>query len=308
MKKQFARTELLLGRENMERLYHARVAVFGVGGVGGYVVEALVRDRFVDDLRYAGAFARDKAILDEVFSGMTLRERLRRAMDAGARIYENTKALRIDSAEDFFGSTEERGWLITTGTHRLIDCERVIIAAGEACGELIDGISSPRTRYTVVSRPLRGSGGWAGQCVLRTFSAYSPELAVAMSPDGRIFASGRSSLLMDEKARFAGVIRLPSVHEKRYAELEAGARYLCPEKLSDEPFEFAQASRECRTADGIPVAGEIEGQEGCIFAVPGGGGLLMSMLCAQTAADICGGEQQPELLSPSRRSLRARSA
>lgn len=40
---QFSRTELLLGREAMERLAEARVAVFGIGGVGGYVCEALVR-------------------------------------------------------------------------------------------------------------------------------------------------------------------------------------------------------------------------------------------------------------------------
>ena len=40
---QFLRTELLLGQEAMEILKHARVAVFGVGGVGGYTVEALVR-------------------------------------------------------------------------------------------------------------------------------------------------------------------------------------------------------------------------------------------------------------------------
>lgn len=43
MLNQFSRTELLLGREAMERLKNARVAVFGVGGVGGYTVEALAR-------------------------------------------------------------------------------------------------------------------------------------------------------------------------------------------------------------------------------------------------------------------------
>lgn len=40
---QFSRMELLLGKESMEKLKKARVAVFGVGGVGGYVVEALAR-------------------------------------------------------------------------------------------------------------------------------------------------------------------------------------------------------------------------------------------------------------------------
>lgn len=43
MSNQFSRTQLLLGNEKMERLRNARVAVFGVGGVGGHVVEALVR-------------------------------------------------------------------------------------------------------------------------------------------------------------------------------------------------------------------------------------------------------------------------
>ena len=43
MNEQFFRSQMLLGREAMERLHRARVAVFGLGGVGGYVVEALAR-------------------------------------------------------------------------------------------------------------------------------------------------------------------------------------------------------------------------------------------------------------------------
>ncbi|WP_022932879.1 ThiF family adenylyltransferase [Treponema bryantii] len=40
---QFARTRLIFGKDNMEKLYQARVIVFGIGGVGSYVVESLVR-------------------------------------------------------------------------------------------------------------------------------------------------------------------------------------------------------------------------------------------------------------------------
>lgn len=43
MKEQFSRTEMLLGPEAMKRLQKAHVAVFGLGGVGGYTVEALAR-------------------------------------------------------------------------------------------------------------------------------------------------------------------------------------------------------------------------------------------------------------------------
>lgn len=40
---QFARTQLLLGKEGMNDLASAKVAIFGIGGVGGYVAEALAR-------------------------------------------------------------------------------------------------------------------------------------------------------------------------------------------------------------------------------------------------------------------------
>lgn len=43
MKEEFVRTAMLIGEENVRKLNYARVAVFGVGGVGGYVVETLVR-------------------------------------------------------------------------------------------------------------------------------------------------------------------------------------------------------------------------------------------------------------------------
>ncbi|MBP3673869.1 MAG: tRNA threonylcarbamoyladenosine dehydratase [Oscillospiraceae bacterium] len=43
MLNQFSRTQLQFGAEGMEKLYKARVAVFGIGGVGGYTVEALAR-------------------------------------------------------------------------------------------------------------------------------------------------------------------------------------------------------------------------------------------------------------------------
>ena len=39
----FARTELLIGKENLQKLQKAKVAIIGIGGVGGYVTEGLVR-------------------------------------------------------------------------------------------------------------------------------------------------------------------------------------------------------------------------------------------------------------------------
>lgn len=43
MLNQFSRTELIIGKENIEKLHNAKVAIFGIGGVGSFVVEGLVR-------------------------------------------------------------------------------------------------------------------------------------------------------------------------------------------------------------------------------------------------------------------------
>ena len=43
MLNQFSRTQMLLGKESMERIQNSHIAIFGVGGVGGYVAEALAR-------------------------------------------------------------------------------------------------------------------------------------------------------------------------------------------------------------------------------------------------------------------------
>ena len=39
----FSRTEIIIGEQGLQRLAEAKVAIFGVGGVGSYVAEALVR-------------------------------------------------------------------------------------------------------------------------------------------------------------------------------------------------------------------------------------------------------------------------
>lgn len=43
MLNQFSRTELLIGKYRLEKLHKAKVAIFGIGGVGSFVVEGLAR-------------------------------------------------------------------------------------------------------------------------------------------------------------------------------------------------------------------------------------------------------------------------
>ena len=84
---QFSRTRILLGNEAMDRLAGARVAIFGVGGVGSYAAEALVRcgvGSFVlvdsDEVSLTNVNRQIHATLDTVGQGKTrvMAERMRR--------------------------------------------------------------------------------------------------------------------------------------------------------------------------------------------------------------------------------------
>ena len=61
METMFDRTENLLGKENVERLKTKNVIVFGIGGVGGYVVEMLARAGVENILASTPAFSRSSS-------------------------------------------------------------------------------------------------------------------------------------------------------------------------------------------------------------------------------------------------------
>jgi len=218
------------------------------------------------------------------------------AWDCGAVIFENTRAERI--------SAEKNGRVtVYTSTHRQVDAGCVVVAAGSSCLELLDGITWSRTRYVTASRPLRSFRNWPGRCVVRSLG--EPGLICCTSPDDRVYISSEASSASQGRERLLGALHLPTVNEKRYNELEDAARYLFPE-AGIQKFEAGWAFRGLRTADGLPVAGSIQGQPGCIFAFSGGeGGVLLSMLLSRMVSDvICGkGSQDMLMFSPGRRRL-----
>ena len=111
MLNQFSRTQLLLGAEAMEKLKGARVAVFGIGGVGGYVCEGLVRSG-------VGAFD----LVDGMAGGR---------MDAESKAREAQAQSANDNAQDAahasgqLHSTQRdgsNGFKAKRGPHRGITC------------------------------------------------------------------------------------------------------------------------------------------------------------------------------------------
>lgn len=105
----FSRTELLLGRASMDRLKNARIAVFGIGGVGGYVCEALARSGIgafdlVDHDRVAFSNLNRQIIATEETVGQykveAMRERIL-SINPGARVRIYRSFFLPENAGDF---------------------------------------------------------------------------------------------------------------------------------------------------------------------------------------------------------------
>lgn len=257
-----------------------------------YVSRGAARDVFPFDV--SGGII-SKGLAAEVDPYILTHLCVKKAVSLGAEVYENTRAERLESVD---GGVE-----ITTSAYRTIKAKQVVVAAGSACADIIGGLIFPRTYFMGISRPMTQFSGWPGRCVIRSWSA--PRVTYAASPDGRICACGLDTAVVDEESRLGGVIHIPSLHEKRFEELSAGAKYLLPQ-MYFSGFEAVSAFRGCRTADEMPIVGRAESQPNCVFAVCcGAGGLLMSEVASQIVTDICCGDENElaEIFSPERRAL-----
>ena len=98
----FSRTELLLGNEAMEKLQNATVAVFGLGGVGGYTVEALARSgvgglELIDHDTISITNINRQVLATHTTVGMD------KAEAARSRVLDINPQCRVTARKEFFG-------------------------------------------------------------------------------------------------------------------------------------------------------------------------------------------------------------
>ena len=125
MPNQFSRTELLIGKQGIEKLQKAKVAVFGIGGVGSYVVEALVRagvQKFVlvDNDEICLSNLNRQIIATTKTIG---RPKVEVAMD---RILEINPEAKVETYQEFF-MPETKGILDETISH-IVDAVDTVTA------------------------------------------------------------------------------------------------------------------------------------------------------------------------------------
>ena len=99
---QYSRTGFLLGKENMEKLKNAHVAVFGLGGVGGYAVEALARSG-VGELTLVDHDTVSLTNLNRQILATHATIGMEKALAAKKRVEDINPAIKVNAVCGFFG-------------------------------------------------------------------------------------------------------------------------------------------------------------------------------------------------------------
>ena len=134
----FSRTALLLGEDGMKKLKNARVAVFGLGGVGGYVVEALARSgigalELVDHDTISITNINRQILATRSTVGMD------KAEAAKARVLDIDPEIQVTARKEFFGPDTAAGFDFT-GYSYVVDAidtvtgKLALVAAAQAAG------------------------------------------------------------------------------------------------------------------------------------------------------------------------------
>lgn len=147
MCEQFIRTEILYGKNAMNRLFNARVAVFGVGGVGGYTVEALARSGvgaidLIDDDNVCLSNLNRQIIATHKTIGMS------KVDVAEARIYDINPECRVTKHKTFFTpqNSDEFDFTLYNYVVDAIDTVsgkiELVMKANEACVPIISSMGA----------------------------------------------------------------------------------------------------------------------------------------------------------------------
>ena len=134
----FSRTALLLGSEGMQKLKNARVAVFGLGGVGGYVVEALARSG-IGALELVDHDIINITNINRQILATTKTVGKSKALAAKERVLEIDPDISVTSREQFFhpdtaGTFDFSGYSYVVDAIDTVTGKLALVTAAQAAG------------------------------------------------------------------------------------------------------------------------------------------------------------------------------
>ena len=259
----------------------------------GFAVEMIDRQAAMEMFSFpvaAGIYSPGQAAeLDPYLFTQSIAEEV---VVAGGTVYENTPVCEIETT----GNTVK----VITGTGRTVTADKVVLATATGNSKCCCGIRSPRTAFTVVTKPVAEFEGWKDQALL--CGDGSPNIRLRTTPDRRIMLSGLDCGLLGSGGKLAGVVPVPQLTQKKFAELKAMLPSMFPGIRGIEP-EFCYTTQYTATDDGLPVIGPSQNNPNIYLDLcTGGNGLAFAVLAADMLAGLYSGNpnQDMNLFAPDR--------
>jgi glycine/D-amino acid oxidase-like deaminating enzyme len=210
---------------------------------------------------------------------------IKNAIKNGISAYENTP---IESV-----STEGTGLVLETRTRNKIHCKKLVNASGYAAAKEANKATSMRTSFCIVTEPVKGFSGWSNRCIIRDDS--DPNTYMRTTQDDRILIGGLDSTIIDGRGTFAGIIKLPSIVQRKYDVLEQKliSMFTGIENIKAE-YRFSGIYGD--TSDGLPYIGELKGCPNVYYDICcGSNGIIYGMLGANIIRDLYLGNEPQDL-------------
>lgn len=201
MLEQFSREELIIGKENIEKLNNSKVAIFGIGGVGSFVLEGLVRagiGKFilVDNDKISLTNLNRQLLATKKTIGMSKVE------VAKSRILEINPDAEIEIREEFFLPSSEN--FIDKSVSYIIDCIDTVTAKIELV------VRAEKLNIPIIS--CMGTGNKLDPCkfeITDIFKTSVCPLAKVMRKELRTRNIAHLKVLYSKEEP----IKIPSMHE-----------------------------------------------------------------------------------------------
>lgn len=202
---------------------------------------------------------------------------VRKSIENGLRVYENTEVIDIDNKEDEM--------IITTHNNFKIKAEKVIIATGYSDIEVFEEKLVDLTRsFNVVTKPLSTFDGWYNKCIIRDNN--DPHTYLRATEDNRIIIGGENEKKKSEKSKMRSLTKYDTKSQAKYDLLLEKLKEMFPQ-IKNIDVEYTFSGLHGETKDGLPYVGEHEDYKNFYFClVFGCNGIINAAVGAKLIKDL----------------------
>jgi len=248
-----------------------------------YIDEEKAKNKFSFNIK-GGIYSKDLA--GEIDPYRFTHSLIRKGVQNGLRVYENTEVLNIKNENDKV--------VLTTNNGFKIKAKKVIIAKGYEARKYFSKKTAILTRsFNIVTKPLTSFEGWYNKCIIR--DTDNPYIYIRGTEDNRIIIGGEDEKLGGERSKIYNLKNEDSLSYNKYNILLNKVKSYFPQ-INNIEIEYTFSGFFGETKDGLPYIGEHKDYPNHYFCLGyGSNGVIYGLIGAKLIRDLHFGGNPPIL-------------